>query len=496
MKTQTLGLEPNLLEAHGSAILAADAPCVLITTTGTQKRGGTSGVIKRLIGAGLIPPLEGEMLYVIALISEENGCPVISRSAITERMRINRSVIYNRLRTIVEAELAEVRTIDATTRRGPKPRVYIVDPRAIESRWRQTLDGDDRQDVESKEPLAIDPEVSETGEPGASQLGAGVADLLSGEIDPNNRPSRLPEDAPVKGEQLGIFALPTLLPSGRSQTRDPINAQVRYHNQYLEVTVRSTAGVPIAKVRDSRVLAAIITLCSDRIHRQGLPPENPWLFSIEEIAEIIERNTPRENRGPGSSSGSYKGWILDVLKRWQATQFEIQHVTPKMRDYYGQLVHIEESFRFINRMKVLSWVGRKGRTPGDICLYLDELLIDRIRAERFAYTLTLQPSLMAERNDFAYRISLWCRRCIQRHREPSIYTIDYIHNQADPTSSLANFKEALSRLREARIGDDGVVRLHGYCLIIDRDRGEITFWADPNDELIGGIGVPGGLTLT
>lgn len=462
MAGQSLPDDESVLRPIRDRILDIQAPALVIgpIPEGVE-RGWAGAVVAERLAEARITSLEAELLFETVGLAEQSPIGLAERDALLHRLRIKRSTLYHRLRGLVSAGVVREHKIPAP-RRGPNPRIFIFDPVALAAPGFTGTQAP-AAPVASDAPLDAD----------AETLPALMA----------NRGLPAPRDLPIKGDQLAIFALPALLPSRPKPDQALIEQAVRYGNQYLQTTVRSAGGIRMAGVRDTRILAAIITLCSDRIHRQGLPPTNPWVMRVDEIIDVL--NTRGEGGAALGQGGSYKSWVLEVLRRWQGTQFELKHITPRMRDYYNGLVSVEASFRFINRLHVLSWVGAKGSTPEDVCLYLDDLLIERMKNERFAYTLTLHPSMMDESNDLAYRLALWARRTVKRCHTPQHYRLDALHLEANPTATVKRFRSGLRALYADRADHrDQIMRLHGYCFRVAGSDG-FAVWADPDDPLLG-----------
>ena len=456
--------DERLLAPVRDLILEIEAPAVLVSPLEANAGQGSVGeIIERCLGESRLTLAEAEVLYAVVALAETSDVGIAERGPLLERLGIKRPTLYKRLGPLINAGVVREYKIP-TQRRGPNPRIFILDPVRLAdasftaAETRATMNIAESAEAEGGEHAAMD---------------------LFG-----NRGMPAPRDLPIKGDQLAIFALPALLPSRPKSDPEYIEQAVRYGNQYLQTTVRSSSGIRMARVRDTRILAAVITICFDRIHRQGLAPTNPWVMRIEEIIEVL--NTRAEGEAAFGHGGSHKQWILEVLRRWQGTQFEIKHITPRMRAYYGGLVSLEESFRFINRLHVLSWVGSKGSTPEDVCIYLDDLLVERMKSEQFAYSLTLQTSMMDEPNDLAYRLALWCRRAIKRNHSPQHYSLDALHMEADPTAQAKAFRHSVRKLYAERSAPKSqVMHLHGYCFrLIDGGQG-FAVWADPDDTLLG-----------
>lgn len=455
--------DERLLGPVRDLILEIEAPAILLAPLEGGRSAGE--IVHQRLVEQVLSAAEAELLHAVIEIAASSDMAVAERSALLNRLNIKRPSLYQRMKRLIHAGALREHKI-ATPRRGPNPRVFVFDAQVLEA---------EGFTLGEQTTMSVEPDPSETD-----------AELVFDEDDLfRNRGLPTPRDMPVKGDQLAIFALPALLPSFQARNPNYIEMPVRYGNQYLQAVVRATSGIRMARVRDTRVLAAVITIAFDRIHHQGLPATNPWVMRVSEILDVMHSDSGREEEG-GTSGGSQKRWILDVLKRWQGTQFEIQHITPKMRAYYGDLVSTEESFRFINRLHVISWVGMKGKTPEDVCIYLDDLLVRRMRSEQFAYTLTLQTSMMSEPNDLAYRLSLWCRRSIKRTTEPHQYSIEFLREQADPTTQQKAFGRALRALYEERVSmDTNIMSLHGYCFRQLPGARAYAIWADPHDKLLG-----------
>jgi len=455
--------DERLLGPVRDLILEIQAPAVVLASHGDARPVGE--LIQQRLSESILSVAEAELLFAVVDLAGVSDIGLAERTGLLERLNIKRPSLYLRMKRLIEFGVLREYKIK-TPRRGPNPRVFIFDPDTL---------ADDQLTLGEQAAMSVEPDsMVDEGNTLVPEL-----DLL------RNRGLPAPKEMPVKGDQLAIFALPALLPSAQGSDPDYIEMPVRYGNQYLHTVVRSSSGIRMARVRDTRVLASVITICFDRIHRQGLPAENPWVMRVSEIIDVLEHGEHGEGRA-ASSGGSHKLWILDVLRRWQGTQFEIQHITPKMKDYYGDLVATEESFRFINRLHVLSWVGAKGKTPEDVCIYLDDLLVQRMRSEQFAYTLTLQTSMMSETNDLAYRLSLWCRRTIKRSTDAQQFSVEFLREQADPSAPKKKFGTRLRALYQERFDHQAnVMNLHGYCLREIPGGRSYAIWADPNDKLLG-----------
>lgn len=120
-----------------------------------------------------------------------------------------------------------------------------------------------------------------------------------------------------------------------------------------------------------------------------------------------------------------------------------------------------------------------------MCIYLDDLLVERMKNEQFAYTLTLHSPMMDEANDLAYRLALWARRTIKRRHTPQHYSLDALHMEADPTAPVKIFRRTLRSLYAERADSASqVMSLHGYCFRA-AGGGGYSVWADPDDPLLG-----------
>lgn len=424
-----------------------------------------------LLGQRAISNPEYDLLFAVleAASSDPNG--IAALPALTDALSIKRPTILRRIERMVTAGVIERHRIAIPGLRGRKVAFAIDLPRAVNELTADALEASLGAGALIDHPPQNSPQ---------DELALTIGDTTGIEGLPAER--RLP----LKGEQLSVFTLVSALPSTepRGRRRDEADeCTIRVGHEWLQVTVRPQSGVGLARVLDTRVLVAVITLVHNRIHGQGLPARNPFRFQVEELAEVLRQAEPGTLT---TEDGSYKNWIVQVLRRWEGTAFEIRHLTPKMNEFFEGGLTVEETFRFINKTSVLQWTGPKGKTPTHVALWLDEELLKRIAHRARKFLLTMPPEWMRERSAIALRLSLWCRRAIGRKHIHQTFGRRELHAEVDPKRESRYFYRDLRHLyRERLVPGQSYARLHSWLFEEINGGQHYRFWPDPDDKLVG-----------
>jgi len=291
----------------------------------------------------------------------------------------------------------------------------------------------------------------------------------------------------VKGELFAIFTLAAALPSGKSgkNTETCYEVPIRVGHDYIYLEVRPTQGTRTATVLDIRILIAVTTIISKRIEK-GSESTNPFILDFDEIVDLMTLgNQERKNK----LGGSYKLYILNAIERWEATGFKIVRATKGFLDKFNGRIELKEIFRLITKLKVVSYFGKQSKTPGKIAIYLDDDFLNRMRDPSMRFLISAHTETLLEKNPFALRFNLWCRRAVQHNHTPRHWTLKWLHAEIEPLRKFKYFNDDLRNFVANYFDDEKQFACYqGYNLKkCDNNSGDSGYliWADKDDRLVG-----------
>lgn len=291
----------------------------------------------------------------------------------------------------------------------------------------------------------------------------------------------------IKGELFSVFTLASALPSGKSGalTEKSYTCPIRSGNELVNLEIRPTAGTKVASVLDLRVLAAISTIIFKRLE-QGAPAVNPFVLNFDELENVMQGGRQRDSSY--KRSGSYKRYLLSSVDRWESTGFRIIKATSGFLKKYRKKIELKHTFRLIYKTKVLSYVGPKGKTPEKIALYIDDDFLNRIADVSVGYLLSVHDEVLNEKNPFALRVNLWCRRAIKHSHKPKVFDCEHLHSEIEPMRLVRKFRADLKAFYQAHFDSQrGHAHYLGYNFeqVNNGRRIRYYIWADPEDRLVG-----------
>ena len=354
-KSQAEEDDERLLASIHEAITVQPMPAIVVTDPRNHIHD-TDSLIRRCREKAIFPPLQIDVLNKAIALADEHPLTIAERELLLSHLEIKRSTLNNRVKPLINVGVIRMHRIK-TKRPGPTPRVFILDLSCLADLVTRAVEGESPGDWVY--PNMVDEEAI-----------SAIAD----------RGLPVVFDKPVKDNQLVMLALPTLLPGEMDTKHSYVEKSVRYGNQHMYITICGPTGLCMAQVPDIRVLAAVISICSDRSHHQWVEPKNPWFMRVDEIADFIKRcasdsETLRQD-------ACLKSWIVDALFRWQGTKFEIRYAKPRTNRYYGHRVVADHSFFLIDAITVVSAIGTDGVKLEDMCLYLNERLVELVNKSR------------------------------------------------------------------------------------------------------------------
>ncbi|MDH5232752.1 MAG: hypothetical protein OEZ58_19245 [Gammaproteobacteria bacterium] len=295
----------------------------------------------------------------------------------------------------------------------------------------------------------------------------------------------------IKGELLAVYTLVAALPMGTKYSKyhdQPYEVPIKLGNDYLILKVRPTADTRNPTVSDIKPLMALITIIIKRLNHSD---DNPTYFDInmDDIVKVLHRG---DKAAIAKKGGSYKAKVLESINRWESTGFKISGISNGVANKFHGVIELAEFFRLITKLRVLNFVGSKGKTPEMIRVYLDADFQERLRNKNFLVSTHYE---VLDSDEMGMMFNFWCRRAVKRNHQVCSFTWEQFHSQMSPLRPFGQFNRAFKEFFEKHLLPDGIAKFLGYYFHYEplkneqgrlvKGKGMLHCWADENDRLLG-----------